>query len=518
MKHNYFSGLQETSTANTNPIQNQIVTPQIVDADDISEVSKPTTTKSNISKVNLKSAKNNKPQIPQPQFNRKTAKFKDSIDDFDDLLTDFEKKYSSTNNNNNSNINQGGIPKPIPKNDKMVTQQNSTSPVRSNLKSPQHNSNSIFKDSLFAQFKDDPIFGELMQTTVTTNPTVPKNQPKTDIPLNNNISNNISKRQPTLYGNMNSDNIQRNNTFYEASQMKIDSTIQKKKFDDLFNSITNPDATKQVNNSVPNNKNAYFFNDDLFKNTNNNTNKNNSNNKLFDDILFEDENKKPSAKKPQIQFQKPNNQGMNNNLFSDTNLNNSNKKRGLNPVKSGRNDILEEIFGEDLFASMSNRSHTPAMSKNKPQLSKKVINNSNSNNKYDDLFKNPNNNNNATATNNKDIFDFDFDSELAFMKEESNNKANEFNTRRSRYLPSGKRDSIFAIPSANKINSAKGWNQPQIKIGGPGIGINVGGGGGGAPVNNMGSGNQGNGGAYVPSFMDNPKVDKKSNEKNKCHN
>lgn len=60
--------------------------------------------------------------------------------------------------------------------------------------------------------------------------------------------------------------------------------------------------------------------------------------------------------------------------------NNGVKRRGVNPIKSSRKDVLEEIFGDDLFASISNRVHTPANSKTKPQISKKS-------NKYDDFFR-----------------------------------------------------------------------------------------------------------------------------------
>jgi len=105
---------------------------------------------------------------------------------------------------------------------------------------------------------------------------------------------------------------------------------------------------------------------------------------------------------------------------------NNNKRKGINQaVKSGRKDILEEIFGDDLFASISNRAHTPAMSKNKPVA----------NNRYEDLF---GNNSNQKNSNNqqKDPFDFVLDYDQSFLRDDHNKHTsdNQFNTRRSRFV------------------------------------------------------------------------------------
>ncbi len=98
----------------------------------------------------------------------------------------------------------------------------------------------------------------------------------------------------------------------------------------------------------------------------------------------------------------------------------------------------------------------------------------------------------------------------------------EYNTRRSRYLPSGKRDSIFnpnTIPSANN-NSAKGGGVAAGGVGGgagTGGGGNAGGGGGAAAWNHQPSPMRINGGlgsgkqsAYVPSFAGSGKQSDKS--------
>jgi len=108
--------------------------------------------------------------------------------------------------------------------------------------------------------------------------------------------------------------------------------------------------------------------------------------------------------------------------------------------------------------------------------------------------------------------EFGLEYEPSFLKDDQNNKLNpdnQFNTRRSRYLPSGKQENFFnptSIPSATQVNltSAKGgWNQSPIKIavGGP----NIGGVGTGNPGIGSGKAN------YVPSFIGSGKGEKKSN-------
>lgn len=133
------------------------------------------------------------------------------------------------------------------------------------------------------------------------------------------------------------------------------------------------------------------------------------------------------------------------------------------------------------------------------------------------MFTIPSNKNTAghNINNNRDIFE-GLDNEFSFLKEENASKP-EFNTRRSRYLPSGKRDTSnlnsnagggSGIPSATTNQQLKGWNQSTIKIAGGGSGMF---GAGPNPssnnvnshnnsnttTNGLGSGKQA---GYVPSF------------------
>ena len=281
----------------------------------------------------------------------------------------------------------------------------------------------------------------------------------------------------------------------------VDSVLQKKKFDDLFNNFNS--GNNSTNDSKPNNNSSKI---------------NLANKKLLDEFLFDDENLKPSNNNNSIKKVANNVNNANKNLFQEVggesygNLNNSNKRKGVGQIKSGRKDILEEIFGDDLFSN--NRSNSPNASKSKSNLSKKnvIANTTNTNNatnatynKYDDLFTN---NPSKIAVKNNDPFDFGLDYEPTFLKDESNKPDNQFNTRRSRYLPSGKRENnnnnnnlfnVNTISSATKQqNSAKGWNQTPIKI-------TVGNGGIGPVGGPVGSGKQS---SYVPSFVGSGKGDK----------
>ena len=76
------------------------------------------------------------------------------------------------------------------------------------------------------------------------------------------------------------------------------------------------------------------------------------------------------------------------------------------------------------------------MSKNKPQISKKINNQNNNgtNNRYEDIFtQNPNAQKNQNQA--KDPFDFVLDYDQSFLRDDNSNKHNidnQFNTRRSR--------------------------------------------------------------------------------------
>jgi hypothetical protein len=379
-------------------------------------------------------------------INRNKSNIKDSISDIDDMLLDFEKKYqqSSSTTNKQQTVNE---------------QKNSKTPTNYKLNNINNNNNQI-RDSIFAQFKEDPIFSELLQST-SVKPTNNTNNQN-----NRNVNALSGKNRPNQMNN--NTNLQRKNSILEnnfnLNTKTTEATMQKKKFDDLFNTLSNNENNKMYNN----------------------------NKKLLDDLLFDDENIKPSVKKINL----PSGANTNTNLFKEfTSENSNNRAAGVNrinqTIKSGRNDILEEIFGDDLFSSLNKDAFSPAASKNKPQLSKKTSTNSNlTANKYDDLFSNANNNtNNKDAS--KDIFaEFGFDYEPTFLKDDSNKPDNQYQTRRSRYLPSGKRESLFNPNSATNQNSAKTGN--TAVTGGVG-------GGGGWKLNSgtLGSGKQN---SYVPSF------------------
>ncbi|CAF0783430.1 unnamed protein product [Brachionus calyciflorus] len=399
LKHSYFNGMQETpNTTTTQP--NQLV--QEVDDDYV----KPTI--------------QNKPPIPEkskimptPDY-KKQKQVKDSIDDIDEMLKDFEKKYtkdpvSKPIVNTNTNNSAKNIPKPN------LSTANPTTPARV-LKTPNsqktNKQNSFIKDSILAQFKDDPIFSDLLHTTNQKNHTKQTSPPR--LPLNNDNN----KRQSIIPNN----NLHHKNSIFEpAKANKIDSSLQKKKFDDLFNNLSHNNNNVEV------------------KNSNFNKPSNNINNKLFDEFLFDDENLKPSNKNPVVSLPQKN-------LFHDETF--SAKKR-VNPIKSGRKDILEEIFGDDLLASLNRSTQTPINSKKPPQVTKK-----NNVKNYEDLFGGGGHQN----AKGKDIFDFGLDYEGTFLKDDPSRTDNLFNTRRSRYLPSGKRDPTLQNPSA------KGWTQSPFKI------------------------------------------------------
>lgn len=323
--------------------------------------------KENIKQQQIATTTNNNTNKPVNNP-KKPMNPKDSIDDFDDMLQDFEKKYSSSNittiATNNSTITNNN--KPLPKSGKVnIININTNSSKNTNSKTSQNNStinnNTIIRDSIFAQFKDDPIFSELLQTNTIATSNKMNNKNSSDAIKPSNILNNANNTNYILNSPLNY-NSQRKNSVLETNKMLDTNNTQKKKFDDLFNNFNDSSVAKTNANNYPN-KNSSFFSDK----------------KNFEDILFDDENIKPSGKKPN----KPANNQNNINYFQEINGSNSNtnKRKGqiTNQTKSGRKDILEEIFGDDLFASI--RGHTPSLSKNRPQISKMR-----NNNKYDDMF------------------------------------------------------------------------------------------------------------------------------------
>jgi hypothetical protein len=207
--------------------------------------------------------KTNQPvqSVAQPFSYNATGKkplvpYKDSIGDLDDMINDFEKKYSTNkapdNNNNirNSNVNLNannasktsvGGANSTNSNNMMNANNNSTRPV---LKTPVHmqgkkNPTANIKETLLAQFKEDPVFGDLLQGSNNNNsgaggnkiPTANLNISNTNLQQGNRRNSNL-----TSAGNSNLD-----------ANSKIDSNLQKKKFDDFFNNFDSNNTNKTSN-------------------------------------------------------------------------------------------------------------------------------------------------------------------------------------------------------------------------------------------------------------------------------
>jgi len=194
--------MQETTNVNTNNNVNNItnnsnaITLQPIDNyDDINEMLKaseqPVIKQSNFNSNNNNQSTNNKSsnqvhlQSLLPDNNKamvKKAAFKDSVDDIDDMILDFEKKYSNkseptTTNNSNINLKNPNPPKIANSNTSIysavktpVQQQKPINHSISNTNATNNNNNNI-RDSILAQFKEDPIFGDLLQPSPQLNAT-----------------------------------------------------------------------------------------------------------------------------------------------------------------------------------------------------------------------------------------------------------------------------------------------------------------------------------------------------------
>ena len=238
------------------------------------------------------------------------------------MLQDFEKKYS------NQPKATAKIDKPIPpksgkfpnaniqlqSNMKQQQQQqqhqntlNSTI-KRSMLKTPkeQIGNNVAIRDSIFAQFKDDPIFSELLQTNNFQSKIPVQKGPTGPPPTNNSILNNNI-------------NLQRTKTILDSTAKANNEASQnKKKFDDLFNALNNTSIDKPPQNSSIGNKS--------------NKQAGYSDKNFLDDFLLDDENVKPSAKKSSkpgmVAVNSASNMNNGNNLgYESGNLVNNNKRK-----------------------------------------------------------------------------------------------------------------------------------------------------------------------------------------------
>lgn len=314
LKHAYFKGLQEVN-ANT-PIKNPIV----ADLDDeLAEASKPMTpTQQQKSQFNTNSSKKN--EYNHFQYKQTKIQSKESIDDFDDMLQDFEKKYSNQQENKKAAVttNAKSDKQMAPKSGKFQgahhNQQgkgNNASMKRSVLKTPKEQNSVAIRDSIFAQFKDDPIFSELLQTNTF------QNSKSNSVQQKQQSGQQQQQQQQILNNNI---NLQRRKTVLDNgdANANMESSQNKKKFDDLFNALNNTtiDKPNQSNANKLGNKQASGYSTDKF----------------LDDFLLDDENVKPSAKKsskPMVANNSTSN--MNNNLGYESGSHVNNNKRKLKP-------------------------------------------------------------------------------------------------------------------------------------------------------------------------------------------
>jgi hypothetical protein len=214
---------------------------------------------------------------------------------------------------------------------------------------------------------------------------------------------NSSKKQniPTMNTNNDVDDFVSNKKLLFKEKTKPDIASQKKKFDSFFQNTTNEKSAKDS--------------------------------KQYDDLFFDDEIIKPNKVK---------NNADNNSLFQEAEerkYSSTLKKQNTSKQNkfSQNDDLLEELFGDDLFGGSKNRARSPTMSQSNKTKNLQKSNAGQTKNIYDDIF-----------NQNEDPF---FDNRNSPWSGE--NKT--FQTRRSRYIPgvnSGKKDNL------SKPTSGK-WNQ-----------------------------------------------------------
>ena len=187
LKHPYFKGMQEANTVNTIPSANAITVQAVENYDDINDLLKtseqPVIKNNTINNNSNKSSNQVHLQSLLPDNAKiaikKPVAYKDSIDDIDDMLLDFEKKYSNNSNKNESTNNSSNVNLKNPQ-AKIVNSSTSIYPVvktpqqrgiinNNNSSNANNNNNNNIRDSILAQFKEDPIFAELLQTNTHLN-------------------------------------------------------------------------------------------------------------------------------------------------------------------------------------------------------------------------------------------------------------------------------------------------------------------------------------------------------------
>jgi hypothetical protein len=354
------------------------------------------------------------------------------------ILENLNEKTS--HNNNNSKQSNQMIKKP------------DTPPIQQNQSYKNSNENYLFTEPTRQQKKvKDSMdeFDDILKELETKN--VPNNaKNNSNLAFKSNLVNNSnrlkddhfntkdeirnissSKKQSIPSANINNSELDEyisNKKLLFKEKTKTDLASQKKKFDSIFqtsnlNEKNDRKSPKEINKKQQQ-YDDFFFDDD-FSSKKPNKQKTNNNNVENVGIFQEAEDRKYSS--------------------------NIKKQTLLKQNKFNQNDdLLEELFGDDLFGGSKARGRSPSVSQSKGKNT--MAQNKNT---YDDIFNN----------NEDDFFDTkDRNSPWIGDKQEK-----PFQTRRSRYIPginSGKKDNLSSKPTSGKWNPNSFAANSATKTGG----------------------------------------------------
>ena len=253
-------------------------------------------------------------------------------------------------------------------------------------------SNNINSSNQQNRIKDDPFSSDFFQNNKLLNES-------------RYVSSSKKQNIPTMNINNDIDDFVSNKKLLSKEKTKPDLVSQKKKFDNFFQNTTTEKSAKDS--------------------------------KQYDDLFFDDEIIKPNKVK---------NKAENTSLFQEAEERkySSTLKKQITSKQnkfSQNDDLLEELFGDDLFGGSKSRARSPTMSQSKTKNSQKP-NIGQNKNIYDDIFN----------TNEDSYFDTNRNSPWSGDKQEKT-----FQTRRSRYIPgvnSGKKDNLSSKPTSGKWNQA----------------------------------------------------------------
>ena len=250
---------------------------------------------------------------------------------------------------------------------------------------------------------------------------------------------NSNQSKNAITSNKNDEDVFASNKFLFRENTKQELNIQKQKFDEVFKNITSND------------NNQHNYKSQLSTNSN----------KKNDDFLFGNE------VKPYETNKKISKNNFDDDFFGDKPKNDEFSRRPVakKPSNTQKDDLLEELFGDDLFGGPASKKRMSpiggARAKPNPYSNAKPSIASNKNN-YEDIFGKPSFGN----SNKKDSFLGDdknaYENNFDYLDRNTPNH-DKFNTRRSRYFPnSGKRESGIPMPNANPSALNK-WNSSNQK-------------------------------------------------------